>query len=646
MQGRRIPSPRVLLGLAVIVVGFVIVSSWNIGQAGFSGFTSTAVRSMSLDWRAFWFGSFDPGVTITLDKLPGFLAPQALSARLFGFHAWSLALPQIIEGAITIVAVFVIASRLRGPRIGLVAAAIFALTPLEASMFGQVMEDGLLTMSLAVAFAFWQSALRSGRWAPLIVAGLFIGLGFQAKMAVAWILIPGFVIALLFFAAGSRAARAARAAVLSGVTLVASLAWMVVVQLTPAAARPFIDGSTDDNVFSMVFGYNGLNRLFPGLVPGAAGSFTPSVLQGATDGTSFAKLLLPSYATQIGWLYPLALLGLLVVVGRLAKGRGTAVERATLAGMGVWFVLSAVLLSVAPVPHTAYFSSLAVQIAVLAGVGVASLVARLRQRWRSQLAGVGSLGARGALVALVAQIAWAAVLLTLTGVAPRWLLALVIGTGVAALLAFAVRRSRLALVLAAVAVFAGPLVWTTSVTDLHLAGTADDAYAGPRLHAVPYFFQTTGTAAERESFARFQVTRPLTFTQDPALTPQQERLVAYAHGSAPHSRFVFATGSWGDASPYIVARGLPVLPLGGFSGETPSPTLREVKSLIADGGLRFFLLPTDTTQVRGDSGRPSLSAREQTLDWVLSACSYVPDDVYQGATTLPGQSLWDCVGAR
>jgi 4-amino-4-deoxy-L-arabinose transferase-like glycosyltransferase len=645
MQGRRIPSPRILLGLAIIVAGFVTVSSWNIGQAGFSGFTSTAAKSMSLDWRAFWFGSFDPGVTITLDKLPGFLVPQALSARLFGFHAWSLALPQIIEGAITIVAVFVIAARLRGPRIGLVAATIFALTPLEASMFGHVMEDGLLTMSLAVAFAFWQSSLRSGRWAPLIVAGVVIGVGFQAKMAVAWILVPGFVIALLFFAAGSRAARVARAAVLSGVTLVTSLAWMVVVQLTPAAARPFIDGSTDDNVFSMVFGYNGLNRLFPGLVPGAAGSFTPSVLQGDADGTSFAKLLLPSYATQIGWLYPLALLGLVVVVVRLAKARGTAAERATLAGMAVWFVLSAVLLSVSPVPHTAYFSSLAVQIAVLAGVGVASLVARLRQR-QSRPAGFGSLGALGAPVALVAQLAWTAVLLTLTGVAPWWLLSLVIAAGVAALLAVAVRRSRLALVLAAVAVFAGPLVWTASVTDLHLAGTADDAYAGPRLHAVPYFFQTTGTAAERESFAQFQVTRPLTFAQDPALTPQQERLVAYAHGSAPHSRFVFATGSWGDAAPYIVARGLPVLPLGGFSGETPSPTLREVKSLIADGELRFFLLPTDTTQVRSDSGRAPLSARTQTLNWVLSACSYVPDDVYQGATTLPGQSLWDCVGAR
>ncbi|BDZ51414.1 hypothetical protein GCM10025867_36550 [Frondihabitans sucicola] len=105
---------RAVILLVGILVGFSVVAAWNFGNAGFSGFSSTAARSMSVSWRAFWFGAFDPAASITLDKLSGFLVPQALSARLFGFHAWSLALPQVVEGLVTVVVVFVIGTRWRG----------------------------------------------------------------------------------------------------------------------------------------------------------------------------------------------------------------------------------------------------------------------------------------------------------------------------------------------------------------------------------------------------------------------------------------------------------------------------------------------------------------------------------------------------
>lgn len=51
---------------------------------------------MSVSWKAFFFGASDRLATITLDKLAGFLIPQALSARIFGFSPISLAVPQII----------------------------------------------------------------------------------------------------------------------------------------------------------------------------------------------------------------------------------------------------------------------------------------------------------------------------------------------------------------------------------------------------------------------------------------------------------------------------------------------------------------------------------------------------------------------
>ena len=79
-----------LLGIAAVAA---LLYARNIADAGLAPFYSTAVKSMSVSWKAFFYGAFDPQATVTIDKLAGSFLPQALSARLFGFHPWSLALP-------------------------------------------------------------------------------------------------------------------------------------------------------------------------------------------------------------------------------------------------------------------------------------------------------------------------------------------------------------------------------------------------------------------------------------------------------------------------------------------------------------------------------------------------------------------------
>jgi hypothetical protein len=75
----------VLLGIAVAAA---VLYAWNITQTGLAPFYSVAVKSMSESWKAFVFGAFYPKATITIDKLAGSFLPQALSARIFGYHAW------------------------------------------------------------------------------------------------------------------------------------------------------------------------------------------------------------------------------------------------------------------------------------------------------------------------------------------------------------------------------------------------------------------------------------------------------------------------------------------------------------------------------------------------------------------------------
>jgi 4-amino-4-deoxy-L-arabinose transferase-like glycosyltransferase len=157
---------------------------------------------MSVSWKATFYGAFDPNATITIDKLAGSFLPQALSARIFGFHPWSLALPQVIEGVVSVLVMYRVVRRRAGPAAGLLAAGIFAATPIAASMFGHSMEDGALTMCVVLAADSWQRAVMEGRLRSLCWAGVWVGLGFQAKMLQAWIILPALGLGYLLAAPG------------------------------------------------------------------------------------------------------------------------------------------------------------------------------------------------------------------------------------------------------------------------------------------------------------------------------------------------------------------------------------------------------------------------------------------------------------
>ena len=76
-----------LLGVAAVLYG------WAADRTALEPYYAASVRSMASSWHDFAFGALDPAATVSLDKLPGAFWPQALSARLFGFHGWALVLP-------------------------------------------------------------------------------------------------------------------------------------------------------------------------------------------------------------------------------------------------------------------------------------------------------------------------------------------------------------------------------------------------------------------------------------------------------------------------------------------------------------------------------------------------------------------------
>jgi len=620
----------------------------NVASSGYSDYYAAAAKSMSVSWKAFFFGAFDPQSTITLDKLSGFLIPQALSARIFGFSAWSLAVPQLLEGLITIMAAFYIIRRWIGPIGGLIGAAIMASTPLLVSTFSHPMEDGMLTMFTTLAIAAWQRCIDTGLRSHLVLAGVMVGLGFQAKMMQAWLVLPAMGFVYLIVAGGPLLRKARTLLVAGGTALAVSLSWMTAIALVPAAQRPYIDGTTNNNIFSMVFGYNGVDRFISNLLPGALGSdplanlgtagYTVGLVPGILGHTP-VKLLLPQYASQIGWLYPLATAGFILGIVALRRRRSgaraptTGPRPLTDAALGADVNLGAgvlvagcllltltAVMSVMSLPHTAYLASMALPLAALSAIGIILL-------WRTAHERSSRLRFMVPITAAV-QTGWVLLLVGGFPAFAQWLLLpiAVLGFGATLLLAvyvsrrpYAPRLGRIAGAAGAAAALLAPLVWSLSTVVPAYAGTANDAYAGPRIPA---------------SISRTVIEGPygigLDSNRDTDQTAAVEAaILRYAQAHSSGQRYAIATDSWRSAAPMIMSGSQHVLPIGGFTSRVSSPSVAAIQKLVADNALKFVLLTAPSS--KGGVSTANVLAIQR---WAQASCQLVPQQSYGGNQQL------------
>jgi 4-amino-4-deoxy-L-arabinose transferase-like glycosyltransferase len=271
---RAADRPRwVATALLLILICAAVLLCWGMAGTEYNTFYASAVRSMALSWKAFLFGSFSPADAITIDKIPGYMWPQAVSARLFGFHASSLVLPQIIEALVTVLTTYRLVRRWAGDAAAVLAAGFLALTPALLAMGHSTNEEAPYVMCLTLAVSAAQRAAGSGRLRSLVVSGVWVGLAFQCKMVEAWAIVPAIAVTYLVSAPPAALRRVVHVLVAGLVMIAVSVAWVVAVWLVPANDRPYIDGTINNNPFSMVFGYNALTRFSAlGISPASVGA--------------------------------------------------------------------------------------------------------------------------------------------------------------------------------------------------------------------------------------------------------------------------------------------------------------------------------------------------------------------------------------
>ena len=429
-------------------------------------------------------------------------------------------------------------------------------------------------------------------------------------------------------------------------------AWPALLALTPAADRPWVSGTSDNSILSLILGYNGLGRLagqsggpqaFGAGGPGGGGGGGPF---GGPAGV--LRLLDASLGGQAGWLLGFALVaGIgLVVASRL---RRTDARTGWLIAVGGSFLACAVAFSSAQgIFHPYYVAQLAPFTAALVGAGVAQILA----------------GGRAARIlgpaAVVAGVLCELLVLSESPGTLGWLVPLLLVAGMGAAVGLAglgAGRVRAAVVASAlVLLFAGPVTWSAQTLGHAASGTfpaggpATAAFAGgpgggfrggpprarggmgatpPGMGAAPPTAGPTSPGAGGGMPSRGGFAGP--GRDSGALTAA----VAYAKR---HGGGAVAVSSQSAAAPQIVDSGADVVALGGFSGRESEVDAAWLAQAVRDGKVRWVLADGGGQAGPGNDGRVGASA---LMAAVADTCTPVSVSVSAGGTTV---TLYNCQG--
>src|SRR4051812_12286443 len=460
--------------LLALLVATGVLYLWGLGASGWANsFYSAAVQAGSESWKAFFFGSSDAAGSITVDKTPLSLWPMALSVRVFGLSSWSILVPQALMGVATVGLLHRLVRRTTGSAAaGLVAGATMALTPVAVLMFRFNNPDAMLTLLMVGAAGATLRAVDSSgregghpvRW--LSLGGALVGLAFLTKMLQAFLVLPALALAYLLFARTSWGKRLGHLLVAFGTMLLAGGWWIAIVELWPAASRPYIGGSQDNSILELTLGYNGLGRLSgneTGSVGGGGGG------AGNWGATGLFRLFDTEIGGQIAWLLPAAL-----VLGGAALwfGRRHQHLRSALTLWLTWLLVTALTFSfMAGIFHAYYTVALAPAIAALVGIGAWVL-------WQHRASYAAS-GVLAFTTAMTSVLAWY-LLDRADGFVP-WLKWVVVVAGPAAALVLAGVRHlphKVALAVAAAALvtgLAGPAAYAVSTASTPHTGSIPSA---------------------------------------------------------------------------------------------------------------------------------------------------------------------------
>ncbi|MDQ1852589.1 ArnT family glycosyltransferase [Bacillus stercoris] len=658
--------------LILILLTAAFLNMYNIWQDDTANqYYLAAVKSMTQSFHNFFYASFDPSGFVTVDKPPVVLWVQTIFALIFGVHTWSVILPQALAGVGSVFLLYRMIKPTFGVGAARIAALVMALTPIAAAVSRTNNIDSMLVFNLLLGSACLLKAVKQGKLVWLLTAFALIGLAFNMKMMQAFMVLPAFVI---FYLIASRVALKKKigSLILSLVLLTGlSLSWAVAVDSTSPSSRPYVGSSQTNSVLELAFGYNGTERLLgqtTGLAKGdmnAAGggnmqnqdnmqapngngsSFSqngnqsfgnhsqapqpPNGQTGASNGgggtpppggngpgngghgggggksmnmfgTGDAgplRLFQSALSGQISWMLPFALIGLLGgIVSWYRNRRGQAAEMKETLFWTAWLVPVAGFFSIAGFFHQYYLIMLAPPIAALSGIGWHSMY-RLYQNnkdWSSYLLPAA------VLITAAFQVYILSAYTSQIGSVWMYVLGL-LGLGITLALLMLKRNhpfSKQLTILSLCILLLTPIYW--SATPLLYGGNSVLPESGPQLKS----------SANGGNMFSSEV---------------DSGLLSYLRKHNTGEEYLFATLTTVTAAPYIINENESVMAMGGFNGTDPILTVSELKKLIKEGKVKYFLLSENN------------SGNSELVSWIKKNGKEISSEEYSSSSSSINSGL-------
>lgn len=602
--------------LAAILLLSAFMHFYALEKEGYSNpYYSAAVSGMLKNASAFFYGSFDSGLYVTVDKPALGLWLQAISARIFGVNSFGLLLPGALMGTLSVWLLYRMVKKRWGATTGLISAGIFAVTPILVALSRTNNLDVMLLFFLLCGASLALNAAEKQSLPLLLGAVFMVGIGFNIKMLQAFLVLPAFFL-IYWLSKGTFWKKLWHSLVAIVVLAVVSLSWAVAVDLTPADQRPYVGGSETNSVIELALGYNGLNRLLgnqaapaqqdtatagqkdqsaqqasqPRSMPPAGQSTLSSAEQGiqpgggqqgghslqppqqqgnrgagggvggeSENGATGVLRLFDKQLAGLGSWFLLPALGTTAVaaVYWLFRRKQLRVDEEKRKQVdhalfwGAWLLPMAVFFSVAGFMHRYYVVMLAPAVAALAAIAFTRAWSS-SHRWLFPVLVLSSLAVQ---CLIIARSSW------------LWMLLAVVPIAFVGLIAFFAQRRNLAAVVLALALLLAPLAW--SMTSVFGTLNAHIPDAGPDADTV--------SGAQRGDADSTQLTD-------------------YIKANYSGERWALAVPSANIASPIILETDLPVMAIGGFSGSDSILTLDQFKQYVSTGELRYVWLAQDQAQ--------------------------------------------------
>ncbi|MBT1178131.1 glycosyltransferase family 39 protein [Bifidobacterium vespertilionis] len=487
------------------------------------------------------------------------------------------------------------------------------------------------------------------RTAWMAFAGVLIGFGFLTKQMQVFLVLPGFALAFLIASPTKLVRRIVDGLIAIAAMVVAAGWWVLLTVVVPSGSRPYIGGSQTDSFLELTFGYNGFGRLTgneTGAVVGGGGRGGNA--GGMWGETGITRLFDGEFGGQIAWLAPMAVLGIIAGLIIARHTRRTDIRRASVVVWGAWLLVTWIVFShMAGIFHQYYTVALAPALAALVGIAAGALWKRRELCWARAILAVTVLVSTLWSVELLGRSTWMPGLKVVVLAAG---LAATVALLVLALAAFPMRGMRFlrqpgnamvmglvggaALVFAAIALYTGPVAWT--------AYTVSTGHQGSIVTAGPNVTNSTGMGGGRggqggpggqggsggqggfdgqgggfggqgpdgqdgqnsqnDGFggpgqsdgqsARFEGMGGGRGGMGGGLLgggSASETIVKMLQQDADQYTWAAATTGSQNAASYQLASEQAVMPIGGFNGSDPSPTLEEFKQYVAEGRIHYYI---------------------------------------------------------